>query len=77
MELLPVTCILFPPNPPAGMNRDTITIWYLRLHKVPDPCDPPIEVTSLGDGLYRISDGRHRFVGAMCAGRTHIEAIVV
>jgi hypothetical protein len=36
----------------------------------------PITVQAVGDGSYRITDGRHRAIAALIAGRPHVLAVV-
>lgn len=71
--IVPLDHLLFPPNPPAGMDWAMIGLWVVRFRKTPQPCDPPILVVAEGRN-WRIRDGRHRVMAAMIAGRTHIEA---
>lgn len=81
--LIPLDRLLFPPNPPAGMDWAVVGSLVTELRKTPRPCDPPILVrpercactpADCPAHFWRITDGRHRFVAALFAGRTHIEA---
>ena len=62
--------------PPAGMDVLTLMSLAAYFRKTGGPCEPPIEVTVEGD-YFRIDDGRHRYIGALIAGRQDIEAEVV
>jgi hypothetical protein len=73
--MVPLDRLLFGVNPPAGMDWAVIGLWCARLRKTADPCDPPIVVTQEGE-YYRVRDGRHRVIGALIAGRTHIAATI-
>lgn len=73
--MVPLNRLLFGVNPPAGMDWAVIGLWVCRFRKTAEPCDPPIIVTCEGD-YFRVRDGRHRVLGALIAGRTHIEAVI-
>lgn len=73
MPQVPLHNLVFPPNMPAGLDWAVIGLWVCRFRKTPEPCDPPILVSRVGD-LWQIRDGRHRVVAALVAGRTSIEA---
>ena len=70
---IPLSKLLVGENPPAGMNPFTFMTWAGFFRRTAEPCKPPILVTPEGD-LFRIHDGRHRYVGALVAGRTEIDA---
>lgn len=76
MPLIPLDMVLFGTNPPAGLDWGVVGLWTTRFRKTALPCDPPIEVTAEGP-YFRVHDGRHRVVGALFAGRTHIDATVL
>lgn len=72
---LPLDQLLFGRNPPAGMDWSVIGLWVCRLRKTADDCDPPIIVSAVdGSPFWRVTDGRHRTVASLIAGRTHIAA---
>jgi hypothetical protein len=73
--LVPLHCLVMPPNMPAGLDWAVIGLWVTRFRKTPQACDPPIVVVKLPCGLWRIEDGRHRYLAAHIAGRTHIDAV--
>jgi hypothetical protein len=77
MSLIPLEMLLFGRNPPAGMDWATVGLWTAKFRKTAEPCDPPIEVgmPCLTCGALRVTDGRHRVVGALFAGRSHIDAL--
>lgn len=64
-----------PPNVPAGMNY--LLVGHLAYHLRATTEDvAPITVQNLRDGTYRVSDGRHRYVAHLIAGRPDINATV-
>jgi hypothetical protein len=67
--------ILLPRAVPAGLDWAVVGLWTAYQRKRSDPVEPPIVVRAEG-AYYRISDGRHRFVAAVTAGRDAIAAIV-
>ena len=77
LRRIPLDCLLFGVNVPAGMDWSVIGMWHVVFRKSAEPCDPPIVVVPIeGTPFYRVRDGRHRTVAAIMAGRTHIEANV-
>lgn len=73
--LIPLHRLVFKPTVPAGMDWSIIGLWYAKFRKTAEPCDPPIKVSYIsGTDIYQVEDGRHRFVAAVMAGRTHIDA---
>lgn len=73
--LLPLDQLLFGRNPPAGLDWSVLGLWVCRLRKTAEECNPPIIVTPVaGTALWRVTDGRHRTVASLIAGRTHIAA---
>jgi hypothetical protein len=73
---IPVDCLVLKPNIPAGMDWSVIGHFVMIFRKTAQPCDPPIIVKPVGDNLWRVMDGRHRFFAAVIAGRSEIEAEV-
>lgn len=67
--------LVFGDNPPAGMDLAVIGHWAMIARKTAEPCDPPIVVGEACPtcGVQRVTDGRHRVVGWLAGGRTHIE----
>jgi hypothetical protein len=64
-------------NVTAGLDWAVIGANVARLRKTNLPVDPPIRVYAEGEtGLYRIADGRHRFVASLIAGRDAVLAVV-
>jgi hypothetical protein len=62
----------FGPNPPAGMNPLVLmSLAYLLKSTTEDPA--PILVARETDG-FRVTDGRHRAVAALIAGRSDVLA---
>jgi ParB-like chromosome segregation protein Spo0J len=64
-----------PPNVPAGMNFLQLGHYAYLLRATNENLDP-IVVEALQDGTYRITDGRHRAIAALIAGRPHVAAVV-
>lgn len=63
----------FGPNPPGGMNPYVLmSLAYQMRSTTNDP--EPILVTEEPDGSYRVTDGRHRAVAALVAGRPDVLA---
>jgi hypothetical protein len=73
-ERIRVDRILVPPNLPTGMNPFVI-MSLAHLYRSTTEDAPPIEVTREGR-YYRVTDGRHRFVASLVAGRRRVLAIV-
>jgi hypothetical protein len=61
---------------PAGMDWAVVGLWVCRFRKTSLPCLPPIRVRVEEAGYWSITDGRHRVVAALVAGRTHIDAVL-
>jgi ParB-like chromosome segregation protein Spo0J len=67
----------------AEMNADSIKACAERWSEASANANPfedapqPITLYLDGEGLYWVGDGRHRIAGAVKAGRTKVEAIVV
>jgi hypothetical protein len=59
--------LLFPPNVPAGLDALTLLSLAALLRKTNEDPDPVL-VRREGE-LFRITDGRHRALAAMIAGR--------
>lgn len=69
--------LLFLRNVPAGMDPFVVGHWAMVQRKGADPVDPPIRVfAEPGTPFYRVSDGRHRVLGALLAGRDTILAVI-
>lgn len=74
MKRIRVDRILVPPNLPAGMNPLVVmSLTYLYRSTTEDA--PPIVVRREGRN-YRITDGRHRFMASVIAGRRRVLAVV-
>lgn len=66
--------ILVPPNVASGMNPLVVmSLAYLYRSTTEDA--PPITVTRDGRN-YRITDGRHRYIASVIAGRRRVLAEV-
>jgi hypothetical protein len=67
---VPIEDLRFGPNPPAGMNPLVLMSLTYRLKATRE--DPaPVLVQRDGDG-WRVTDGRHRALAAMVAGRPDV-----
>lgn len=64
-----------PPNVPAGMNFLQLGHFAYLLRATNEDLDP-VTVEALPDGTYRLTDGRHRAIAALIAGRPHVSAVV-
>lgn len=73
---IPLSRLLFADNIPAGMDLLTIAAIAAILRKSNEPIEPILIRAVPGTDLYRVTDGRHRTVGAFIAGRVDIEARV-
>lgn len=78
--MVPVSHVLLPPGIPAGMNLLKLAaLAYASRTGAPDP--DPITVRVL-DGaargnkrVFTLTDGRHRFLAAVIAGRESVLAV--
>jgi hypothetical protein len=64
--------LLLPPNLPAGMDVLTLFSLAALLHKTTE--DPEPVSVRREDSHWRITDGRHRAIAALIAGRTDVLA---
>ena len=74
---IPIEQIQFPPNIPAGCNILVIASLAYALRTSNDPVTPPILVQPEGtpeDPRWSITDGRHRVIASIVAGRTTVSA---
>jgi hypothetical protein len=70
---VPVSALLLLPNIPAGMDLAVVGGLVALMRKTAqDP--PPIDVRPVADGLWLVLDGRHRYFGAVIAGRPDVLA---
>lgn len=60
-----------PANVTAGMNALRLCSLAYRMRGTTDEIEGPITVRRDGDG-WRVVDGRHRFLGAVIAGRPDV-----
>lgn len=59
------------PNVPAGCNPYVLmSLAYMLRGCTDDP--PPVLVRPTGHGTYRITDGRHRYLAVVLAGRPDV-----
>jgi hypothetical protein len=65
--------LLLPPNVPAGMNP-LVLMHFAYLYRATTGDLDPIVVRAEG-GRWRISDGRHRAVASLIAGRPDVLAV--
>lgn len=67
--------MLFPEPVPAGMNP-LVLMSLAYLYRGSNEDVEPILVHYEGDELYSVSDGRHRAVASMIAGRKTVLAVI-
>jgi hypothetical protein len=71
---VPVHRVLLPENVPAGLNHLLLcSLAYTMRASNDDP--PPVRVQKRVDGWWQLEDGRHRFIGAVIAGRPDVLAV--
>jgi hypothetical protein len=73
-ERIPIALILFPEPVSAGMDP-YILMSLAGMYRKTNEDTTPIEVRKAGP-FYRLTDGRHRVVASMIAGRKTIWALV-
>jgi hypothetical protein len=64
--------LLLPPNLPAGMDVLTLLSLTALLHKTTE--DPEPVTVQREQSHWRITDGRHRAIAALIAGRSDVLA---
>jgi hypothetical protein len=70
---VPLDRLLLKPNIPAGASVYVLASLVLLYRHTTDDA-PPVEVRDLGGGLWRILDGRHRYLASVIAGRPDLLA---
>lgn len=65
---IPLDRLLLKPNIPAGASIYVLGGLVLLYRNTTDDA-PPAEVRDLGNGYWRVLDGRHRFLASVIAGR--------
>lgn len=65
---IPLSCLVLKDNVPAGANILVIASLVLMYRSSSEDA-PPAEVRDLGNGFWRVMDGRHRFMASVIAGR--------
>jgi ParB-like chromosome segregation protein Spo0J len=70
---IPLEMVLLPPPVPAGMN--VLVLMSLTYAIRTGGNVAPIRVTEEGE-FFRITDGRHRFMASVIAGREWVDAKV-
>jgi hypothetical protein len=65
----------WPPNVPAGMNVLELMAYAYEAKATTEDQDP-IEVEALPDGSFRLTDGRHRALACLIAGRPDVLAVL-
>lgn len=65
---VPLSRLLIKDNVPAGANFLVIATLVLKYRTTSEDADPAL-VRYEGAGLWRILDGRHRFMASIIAGR--------
>ena len=68
--------LLLLPNIPSGMNP-LVLMSLVYMYRSTDHDAEPITVTPTEyPGVYRIKDGRHRFMASVIAGRRRVLAVI-
>lgn len=70
---IPISRLLLKDNIPAGASVYVLASLILLYRHTTDDA-PPAEVRDLGNGYWRVLDGRHRFLASVIAGRPDILA---
>jgi hypothetical protein len=70
---IPIEDLRLPVPVSAGMNYLKIGFYVYELRATTKDHEP-IAVRPCGDGSYRITDGRHRAISALVAGRRDVLA---
>lgn len=65
---IPLSQLVLKDNVPAGANILVIASLVLMYRSSTEDA-PPVEVRDLGNGFWRVLDGRHRFMSSVIAGR--------
>jgi hypothetical protein len=69
---VPLDRLLLKPNVSAGASILVICSLVLLYRNTTEDADAPVLIREAGDGLYRILDGRHRFMASVIAGRVDL-----
>lgn len=72
---VPLDRLLLLPNIPAGANYLVVASLALTYRSSSEDA-PPALIRETGDGLYRILDGRHRFLASVIAGRSDLLCVL-
>lgn len=75
VERVRIEHLRLPPNVPAGMNYLKLGHYAYRLRATNEDL-APITVAPVGDGSFRITDGRHRAIAALIAGRPDVPVVI-
>lgn len=67
--------LLLLPNIPSGMNV-LVLMSLVYMYRSTDHDAEPITVVDLGNGFFRVKDGRHRFLASVIAGRRRVLGVV-
>lgn len=65
---IPISRLVLKDNIPAGANLLVIASLALMYRSSSEDAEPA-EVRDLGNGYWRVLDGRHRFLASVIAGR--------
>jgi ParB-like nuclease domain len=65
---VPLDRLLLKPNVSAGASILVISSLVLLYRNSSEDTEPAL-IREAGDGLYRVLDGRHRFMASVIAGR--------
>jgi hypothetical protein len=70
---VPISRLVLKDNIPAGASVYVLASLVLLYRHTTDDA-PPVEVRDLGNGFWRVLDGRHRFLASVIAGRPDLLA---
>jgi hypothetical protein len=72
---VPISRLVLKDNIPAGASVYVLASLVLLYRHTSDDA-PPAAVRDLGNGYWRVLDGRHRFLASVIAGRPDLLATV-
>jgi hypothetical protein len=70
---VPISRLVLKDNIPAGASVYVLASLVLLYRHTTDDA-PPVEVCDLGNGYWRVLDGRHRYLASVIAGRPDLLA---
>jgi hypothetical protein len=70
---IPISRLVLKDNVTAGASLYVLAGLILTYRNTTDDA-PPVEVRDLGNGFWRVLDGRHRYLASVIAGRPDLLA---